>query len=473
MNATDSLRFFLPELFLICGAFLILIFDMMLKSKKVIGALALLTIAGTAVLAQAPSVSYSLFSGFYTLDPFTHFFRITALGITAITILISFAYKALPKAYEGEYYALLLFACLGLILMGGATNLLAIFLSIEFVSMLSYILVGFLKKDTRSKEASLKYLLYGSVASGVMLYGMSLLFGATGSIDLSVIQHALSSNNALAPVSLFSFVLILVGLGFKISMAPFHMWAPDAYEAAPTPITAFLTVGPKALGFAVFIRVLSTAFAGIGFKWSPLLIGLSILTMTVGNIIAISQNNIKRLLAYSSIAQAGYIMMGLAVFNETGLSGILIYLVAYAFTNLGAFTAVIIASNHTGSDDINSYAGLSKRSPFLAASLLIFLLSLAGIPPLAGFVGKFFVFSSAIQGKYYLLAVAAAINSAIAGYYYFRIVRMMYLVPSENQDSIPQPAVLTFALSILLVGTVVLGLMPSPLISFVKGMLLV
>ncbi len=473
MNAVESLRFFLPELFLICGAFLILIFDLMIKNKKVLGALSLLTLLGTALLAKTPSVSYALFSGFYTLDPFTHFFRFIAIGVTAVTILMSLAYKPLPKAYEGEYYVLLLFICLGLILMGGSSNLLSIFLSIEFVSMLSYLLVGFLKKDDKSKEASLKYLLFGSVASGIMLYGMSLLFGASGSLDLSMIQHALTTNKSFYALSVFSFIFMAVGLGFKISMAPFHMWAPDAYQAAPTPVTAFLTVGPKALGFAVFIRVLSTVFAGIGFKWSPLLMGLSILTMTLGNVIAVSQSNIKRLLAYSSIAQAGYILMGLAVFNEMGLSGILVYLVAYAFTNLGAFTAVIIASNHTGSDDIQSYAGLAKRSPFLAASLLVFFLSLAGIPPLAGFLAKFFVFSSAVQAKFYVLAVAAAVNSAIAGYYYFRVVRVMYLVPSENQDAIPQPAVLTFTLCALLAGTVIIGLMPSSLITFVKGMLLV
>ena len=367
----------------------------------------------------------------------------------------------------------LLLSAAGLILMASAVNLLMIQLAVEFVSLTSYLLVGFLKKDARAKEAAVKYLLFGSMASGIMLYGMSLVFGATGSLDLDVIQKTLANASPFLNLSLVSVLLFLLGLGFKISMAPFHMWAPDVYEAAPTPVTAFLTVGPKALGFALLIRILSTAFSWIEWKWSFLIMALSILTMTIGNVVAISQTNIKRLLAYSSIAQAGYILMGLAVFNQTGLTGILIYLLAYAFTNLGAFAVVIAVSNHFQNDDLASYAGLAKRSPFLAACLTLFFLSLAGIPPLGGFIGKFFVFSSAIEEGFITLAVAAALNSAVAAFYYFKVVRMMYLVPAASDEPVPSPAPLTLALCLMLAGVFAIGLAPAPFIAFVKQMLLV
>ena len=471
MNAIESLRWFLPETFLTLGAFFVLLADLFSANKKTTGVLSLAVLAGAALLCRMPEGPQPLFFGFYMLDPLTHYFRMAALGMTFITVLIALSYRGLSREQEGEFYSLLLFMTLGLILMAGSTNLLAIFLSIEFVSVLSYLLTGFLKKDGRSKEAAVKYLLVGSLASGVMLYGMSLLFGASGSLDLSEIQLVLANKSAFYAVSLASFLMISAGIGFKISMAPFHLWAPDAYEAAPTPFTAFLTVGPKAMGFAVFIRVLSSAFAWINFKWMPLIVVLSIVTMTLGNVIAIAQNNVKRLLAYSSIAQAGYILMGLAAFNSIGLEGILIYLAAYAFTNLGAFTAVIMVTNITGSDDLASFTGLGRRAPFVAASLTVFLLSLAGIPPLAGFVAKFFVFSSAIQANLNWLAIAAAVNSAVAAFYYFRIVRLMYLVPCEDTAPVRQPAPLMLALVLMLAGTILLGLMPSPLINLARSVL--
>jgi proton-translocating NADH-quinone oxidoreductase chain N len=360
----------------------------------------------------------------------------------------------------------------GLILMGSSNNLLMIFLSIEFVSILSYLLTGFLKNNPRSKEAALKYLLFGSVSSGIMLYGMSILFGLTGAIDLHGIEAKLLLTPPPAALVLTALFLILVGLGFKISMAPFHMWAPDVYEGAPTPVTAFLTVGPKALGFAILIRLLHTSFLHLYEDWSPVLATLSMLTMTIGNVVAISQTNIKRLLGYSSIAQAGYILMGLAVSNEFGIIGVLIYLIAYAFTNLGAFLCVIAASNHFGTDEIEAYAGLGERSPFLAFALTLFLLSLAGIPPLVGFVGKLFVFASAIQGRFFTLAVVAALNSAVAAFYYFKIVRQMYLVPALSKEALAPPLVLLLALVITLAGILALGIFPPPLITFVEQALI-
>ena len=301
-----------------------------------------------------------------------------------------------------------------------------------------------------------------------MLYGMSLLYGAAGSIELSVIGDTLFFA-PFKPLAITAALFFFVGLGFKISMAPFHMWAPDVYEGAPTPVTAFLTVAPKALGFAVLTRVLDSVFWNSQSVWSPVLVILSILTMTIGNITAVSQSNIKRFLAYSSIAQAGYILMGLAVFSILGRGAVLIYLLVYLLTNLGAFTVVLFVGGQTQSDSLDAYAGLSERSPTAAAMLTIFLLSLAGLPPLAGFIGKYYVFAAAIEGKFITLTIFAAINSVIAAYYYFRIIRLMYLTPATG-PAFPAPSrSLTVALWALFLGVLALGIFPGFFITRILG----
>lgn len=473
-HVLHSVNYFIPEIFLLVGAFYLVFVDLFVKNKKVLGILALIVIAGTLQLAKnAPAVSQSLFFGFFTLDPLTHYFRLISLVAIAFTIAFSLIYKPLSREAEGEYYSLFLFMGFALILMAGATNLLMIFMAIEFVSILSYLLTGFLKKDPRSKEAAIKYFLFGSLASGTMLYGMSLLFGLAGSLELSEIQKVLYGTQTFHPVAMIAMLFVFGGLGFKISMAPFHMWAPDVYEAAPTPVSGFLTVAPKALGFVVLLRFLVTAFAPLSYKWQPALIIFAILTMTTGNLLAIAQTNIKRLLAYSSIAQAGYILMGLACFNEIGLVGILIYLLAYLFTNLGAFGVIVAASNQLGNDELQSYAGLGRRAPFLAAAMTLFLLSLAGLPPFAGFIGKFYVFSASLEAGFFALAIIAVINSAVAAFYYFKIVRMMYLVSPMQEGPVSQSPFIIFTLSILIVCVILIGIAPEPFIHFVKGMLLV
>lgn len=470
MNALESLRHFLPESFLLGTAFLVLILDWLTPQKKALGILALLGLAGYFLLTQTrlPHETLSLFEGFFIVDRITRFSGYLIALITAITLLLSFSYRELPKRYEGEYYALFLFMAFALALMAASTNLLALFLSIEFVSLLSYLMTGLLKKDVKSKEAAIKYFLFGSTASAVMLYGMSILYGLTGSLDLMIMAGKIADPNFRSLVIL-SLVFILTGLGFKISMAPFHLWAPDVYEAAPTPVTAFLTVAPKALGFIVLVRVLGSAFEPMAADWQSILTGLSILTMTVGNIAALSQTNIKRLIAYSSIAQAGYILMGLAVFGNFGTTSIWIYLAAYAFTNLGVFAVVIAVSNQTGSDDLAAYQGLARRSPGLAATLTLFLISLAGIPPLAGFIAKFFVFAAVIRGHASVLAIAAALNSAIAAYYYFRIVKAAYLCEPLDPRPIPLPFSLGLGLLLCLAGVLLLGLAPQSLITFAQS----
>ena len=466
MNIVESLKYFVPEMILLGGAFLALGMDLFIKNKKIIGQFSLLILIVAACFCKGPTQPLPLFFDMFHLDAFAHFFRYFALAAVAFTLLISYSYSPLKGPYEGEFYGLFLFMAFALILVACANNLLMIFLSVEFVSMVSYLLVGFLKKDSKSKEAAIKYLLFGSVASAIMLYGMSLLYGASGSLGLPAIGNALffAPFRSLARVAVLFF---FAGLGFKISMAPFHMWAPDVYEGAPTPVTAFLTVAPKALGFAVFMRVLSGVFMPSWAHWSLLLTALSMLTMTLGNITALSQNNIKRFLAYSSIAQAGYILMGLAVFSDLGRQGVLVYLLAYLFTNLGAFAVVTLIGEQTGSDDLVAYAGLSERSPAAAAFLTVFLLSLAGLPPFAGFIGKYYVFAAAIQGKFIALTVVAAINSVVAAYYYFRIVRLMYLTPASGPAFPPAPRPLAIALGLLFAGVLLLGLFPGFFLSLI------
>lgn len=468
MNAVESLKSFLPELCLIAGAFSVLTADLWIKNKKIITGLALLVILAAGALAIPYRGTESLFFGFFTLDPLTYFFRLLALGIGLVWILLAAAYK--PIEYRGEFLTLALFMTLGLILMAASTNLLMIFLSIEFVSILSYLLTGFEKKSPQSKEASMKYLIFGSAASALMLYGMSLIFGATGTLEISDIPSKLD-NPSFYGLTLTGCVLLIAGLGFKISMAPFHVWAPDVYEGAPTPVTAFLTVGPKALGFALLIRLLSGAFHWFSFEWAPMIMILSILTMTIGNITAIAQTNIKRLLAYSSIAQAGYILMGLAAASAVGLNAMLFYLLAYTLTNLGVFAAVIAVGSAVGSYEIESYRGLSRRAPFLAACLVVFLLSLAGIPPLAGFFAKLYVFSAVIEKHFYLMAAAAAVNSVIAAYYYLRIIRQMYFAAPDEITPIAVCPGTRAVIYMLLAGTLFLGLMPDPFIFYFRTIL--
>jgi proton-translocating NADH-quinone oxidoreductase chain N len=468
MNAVESLKYFVPELILLGGAFAAFTLDFFVKQKKLVGEFALLVIVLALCLAKAPAKPLPLFFGMFELDAFAHFFRYLALGAVGVTLLVSLGYSPLKNRYDGEFYGLFLFMAFALITVAAANNLLMIFISIEFVSLLSYLLVGFLKNDPKSKEAALKYLLFGSVCSAVMLYGMSLLYGVAGSLELPAIGNALFYA-PFKPLAIAAVLFFFVGLGFKISMAPFHMWAPDVYEGAPTPVTAFLTVAPKALGFAVLTRVLDMIFLNFYSVWSPVLVILSILTMTIGNITAVSQSNIKRFLAYSSIAQAGYILMGFAVFTILGRGAVLIYLLAYLLTNLGAFAVVLFVGEETGSDSLDAYAGLSQRSPAAAAMLTIFLLSLAGLPPLAGFIGKYYVFAAAIQAHFITLTIVAAINSVIAAYYYFRIVRLMYLTPPTG-PAFPSPSKsLTIALWTLFLGVLAMGIFPGFFITRILG----
>ncbi len=468
MNAIDSLYFIRSEIFLFGALLAVLIFDFFVQEKKWLGILAFISIVIAFLISPNTFPNTGLFFNYFVLDPFTFFFKSVAYLTIALTILSSLVYKNISEKFKGELYVLLLAMGPLLTIMSGVTNLLMIFIAIESVSLTSYLLVGFQTFDKRSSEASLKYVLFGAVSTALMLFGMSLLFGSTGTIELSKIGLYLSHAPAFQSIILLGMIFLLIGVGFKISMVPFHMWAPDVYQGAPTPVAAFLTVAPKALGFAVLARILYVAFPFFVSKWSHLLSILAILTMTFGNVIAISQTDVKRLLAYSSIAQAGYILVGFATPGLFGLQAVLIYITAYLFTNLGAFFTVLAIERNLETNQIDSYNGLSERAPLLALSLTIFLLSLAGIPPLAGFIGKIYIFSAAVKTHSIALALAIAINSAMAAYYYFKIVKAMYLSKAQNTERFTNPLPIKIVVTAALLGTFLIGLFPVHFIKIVE-----
>jgi len=455
----------LPEIALTVAALLILMVDIWLKKKVIIGYLALVGIAATLVLVlQSLAVDGYSFSQMIVNDNFGFFFQVLFLVAAFITVLLSMHYFRDNTRILGEYYSLLLFAVLGMIFMVKATDLVMVFIGIETLSLSVYILSGCLREDRRSGEAALKYILLGAFSTAFLLFGIALIFGVTGTTNLNAVAAAIAGKNILLdPMLLLAMVMLLVGIGFKISLVPFHMWTPDVYEGAPTPVTAFMSVGVKAAALAVFLRVFLLALPALNPTWRHLLVGISVLTMTVGNIIAISQDNIKRMLAYSSIAHAGYLLIGMIAGGETGISSMLYYLVVYTFMNLGAF-AVVIAFGNKGEDNlaIGDYAGLGSRFPALAFVMTLFMLSLAGIPPLSGFMGKFYIFSAAVKEGYIGLAVIGVINSLISVYYYLRVTVMLYMKKPEREIIVApvQPGLL-LTLVITAFLTLQIGLFPS------------
>ncbi|MDO9123366.1 MAG: NADH-quinone oxidoreductase subunit N, partial [Deltaproteobacteria bacterium] len=411
------------------------------------------------------------FEGMFTSDGFAIFFKITILIIAFLTLLISMGYASREGIGFGEYYALILFATLGMMLMAAGTHLIVIFLGLETMSISIYILAGMLREDRRSVESAFKYFLLGAFATGFLLYGIAFLYGATGSLYLKDIASYIASKKLLDnPMLLMSLAFLTIGFGFKIASVPFHMWTPDVYEGAPTSITAFMATGVKAAGFSALIRVFFTALPEFRPDWTSIMWLIAVATMTVGNIIAISQNNIKRMLAYSSIAHAGYILVAFVAGNKSGTSGILFYLMAYAFMNLGAFTCVILLGKK-GEENIliTDYAGVGFKYPLLAASMTIFLLSMAGIPPLGGFMAKLYIFSAAVEAKFYWLAILGVLNSAISVYYYLRVTVLMYFRESEREITglqfSPAPVI---ALILALIGTFYMGIFPANVLSFAQ-----
>lgn len=466
-----------PEIILAIFGMLILVLDLVLRERAqaLAGWVALLGF----VLALAATLyiwgsSVTIFAGMYAIDTFALFFKLIAAVSGIILTLVSLDYLRKRGAPQGDFFALFTFAILAMTLMASSVSLLMIYLSIEFLSYMSYLLTGFLREDKKSNEAAMKYFLYGAITSAVMLYGLSLFYGATGSLNLDGIAKAFAAtaDTSLRHVAVIAFALVLAGFGFKISLVPFHQWAPDAYEGAPTPVTAFLSVGPKAAGFALLIRLALTALPAFQEHWVPLLSLVAMISMTLGNVVALRQTNVKRLLAYSSIAQAGYMLIGLVGYSLSagpvfaGLNGVLIYIAAYLFTNLGAFICVIAIENATGAVEIPEYAGLIKRAPFLAVMLVIFFLSLAGIPPTAGFIGKFFVFGAALKQGFLALAAVGVVNSVISVFYYFNVVRAAFFLEAKDASPISTSRLATLALAVCGILVFALAVYPQPFIEF-------
>ncbi len=470
-----NLELFIPELSLVAFAVAVVLLDLFIQRK---GWLAVVSIAGLAVsagftIAMWGGSSQAIFNNMLAVDNFALFFKLLFLGIAALVILASTDYVSKFARFQGEYYALVLLSTLGMMLMAATTELISIYIALELTSISLYILVGFLK-DSKSSEASLKYLLLGAVASAVLLFGMALIFGFTGKTQLGEIAQAIQAMSPqvvlASPGLILGIVLLVAGFGFKIAAVPFHMWVPDVYEGAPTPITAYLSVASKAAGFAIILRVFYSAFGlpqWLSLDWGLIFAVLSAIGMTLGNVVAIPQANIKRMLGYSSIAQAGYLMVGLAAVGFSpaadivGRSSLLFFLASYAVTNLGAFIAIIAISNKLNSDLIEDYSGMGKRAPLLALALTLCLISLTGIPPAAGFMAKFYIFSGAVQHGLLWLVIIAVINSVISAYYYLRVVKVMWLGEPVSTEKVPSSGALRVALSLSCLGVLLLGIVPG------------
>ena len=462
----ESLPFFCPELILVGAILLVVISDITLKGLRNIAnpllTMTALVMALYYTIQTEHGSAGQLFEGMLALDTFGQYFKIFLLISSLLIILVSLHSSELSSIHQGEFFALLLAVTLGMVLMANSINLVMLYLSLELVSLTSYVMVGYLRNDRLSNEASMKYILFGAVSTGSMLYGFSLLYGITGSLNLFEIREALIIQGDLG-INQLTLLLIVVlsiaGFGFKTAAVPFHFWCPYVYTGAPTPVTAFLSVAPKAAGFAILVRIffgglsqMTQAEGGLltGVDWALVLVIISVITMSWGNIAALTQNNLKRMLAYSSIAHAGYILMGCVVLTETGLKAILVYLFVYLFMNLGAFLVVTIVFNSERTFQVQDYNGMFRRSPFLAIAMSIFMLSLIGIPPFSGFLGKLYIFGAVNDQGLFWFAVIGALNAAVAAFYYMRVMKHMILENDDGEKSPLQMSYLNQALIVLL-----------------------
>lgn len=465
----------MPEIFLSVLAMALLLINVFVPSgqKSYIGYISFIGVVASAVLAGTGwGAHVESFNGSVVLDNFATFFKIIFLISAGLAILISDQYMVREECNHGELYPLILFTVVGMMLMASGTDLMTIFLGLEVMSVSLYVLAGFNRANRKSNEAGLKYFLLGAFSTGFLLYGMALIYGATGTTRIAIIaakvaQMSLPSANIML---LAGMLLMITGFAFKVAAAPFHMWTPDVYEGAPTPMTAFMSAGPKAAGFAAALRILLVAFPTMVADWSQLFWILAVLTMTVGNITALRQDNIKRMLAYSSIAHAGYCLVGFASGNPTGTAGILFYMLSYAFMNIGAFAIIILVGKKGESNgNVSDFAGFGFKHPLLAVTMSVFLFSLAGMPPTAGFIGKFYLFSGAIQQGYIWLAIIGVLNSAASVYYYLRVMVYMYMKdPTEEFDWLQVSAPIALSLLISVSGTLIPGVVPSIILQYAQ-----
>ena len=460
----------LPEICLVILGIVIMAVDLALKEEKkdVLGwvtATGLSLIILISLLLGRPGSEPQLtWGGMIRFDPFGFIFSMMFIFGAAITSFLSIDNRYLGRS--GEYFLLMIASTLGMCLMASSADIIMLYVAIETTSIPLYVLAGFLVDDKKSTESGFKYLLFGAMTSAIMLFGFSLLYGFTGTTSIYGIAEIIANDGGSIPV-IGALLLILIGFGFKISIVPLHFWAPDVYEGSPTLIAGFLSTASKAAGFAVLIRFLYEAYPGYSDLWSSLLAALAVATMTLGNLLALTQKNIKRLMAYSSIAHAGYIIIGIATSSESGISSAVFYLIVYMLTNLAVFGVISIISKEIGSDEIASYAGLSRRNPGLALVLLVSLLSLAGMPPLGGFIAKFLVFASAVQSGMIWLAVIGVLNAIIGLYYYLVVLKVVYLYHSEDDDKpILVSRTSSLTLGLLTFGIVLIGTLFAPWFSW-------
>jgi NADH-quinone oxidoreductase subunit N len=466
MSPADLLLL-LPEIILTLWICLVLIVDFtfprlpkeQLAYLTIVGLVATL---GSLAWFDFTGVAGTLFANMFVVDRMALFFKMFIVLATILVVLASIEFVHRFSFFRGEYYFLIAMSALGMMFMASANDLLSVFVTLEFSTFGFYVLVAYLREDAASNEAGLKFFILGVFAAGLLAYGISLVYGETGKLVFSDMASAQAT-----PGLIIGYLLIFAALGFKIGAVPFHSWIPDTYHGSPTPVTTFLSIAPKGAAFAILLRMFYVALASFKPTWVILLVSASILSMTYGNIVAIAQKNIKRLLAYSGIAQIGNVLIGLAAGTKMGSDAILFYLLTYLFANIGAFAIVIAVSQAIGSDEIDDYSGLGRRSPFLAFAMLIFLLSLAGVPPLAGFIGKLYIFIAAIKEGLYVLIAIGLINVVISMYYYLIVVKKMYITepldPSPVSISGPMKAVVYAGLA----GTLAIGIYPQPVINWV------
>ena len=457
--------YILPELLLTGGALLVLLINVIVPQREgmLFGlSLATVIISGVTLLSFT-GVDVTASRGLLAIDGFALFFKEIILVSTGLTLMMSAPYLRIEGVRAGEYYFLILCAALGMMFMASGVDLITLFIGLETMAVSFYVLAGYLKPSPRSNEAAVKYFLLGAFSLGILLYGMSILYGVTGSTRLDEIATALAGQDRSLPL-LLAVILLVAGMGFKIAAVPFHMWAPDVYEGAPTPVTAFLSVGSKAASFAMLLRIFIEGLPALTPDWQFVFAILAVVTMTVGNIAAITQSNIKRMLAYSSIAHAGYVLVGIVAATERGVTAALVYLWVYLFMQLGAFMVVtMLRRRDVIGDELKDMSGLFLRSPAAACAMLVFMLSLGGIPPTAGFMGKVWVFGAAIDSGFIWLAVVGVVNSAISLFYYIRVVVFMWIKEEVVGSAIPVGPAMAIALLIAAAGSVFFGVYPQPL----------
>jgi len=485
-NILNSITHFYPEIAIVVTLCAIIIGDLLIKRKGHTSGWILMcgmVVTGFLLLAQT-GVNQSVFFDMIAVDPFALYFKLLITLATIFVILFSMKSRELDEYSNriSEYYMLIAGMVLGMFLMVSSTNLLLMYLAFEMTSISSYVLVGFTKKSDKSSEASMKYIIYGAVASGIMIYGISLLVGMTGATDIYAINEALAGGLDQSLLLTISIIMVITGLGFKIAIVPFHFWVPDVYEGAPITITAYLSVASKIAALAMTIRFFRISFFELntsetvaiwsmidGLNWNMILAVLAALAMIVGNLSALRQDNIKRMLAYSSIAHAGYILMGLVILTNEGLSAIMIYVFVYLFMNLGAFYVAMLFSNKTGSVSIEGYKGLGHRAPLMGVSMTVFLVALTGFPPTAGFIAKLYIFGAAISAGWYWLVLIAGITTVISLFYYIRVVRNMYFFkPEESAGKLEFDSGTKIILMLLLIPTLLFGVYFTPIFDIAR-----